>query len=42
MDGSVTPLVGDEGMIDERELGRVADDLAMQFTRIMALRGPKP
>jgi hypothetical protein len=41
-DGSVTSLVSDEGMIDERELGRVADDLAMQFTRIMALRGPQP
>ncbi len=37
-DGEVATVIGDSGTIDERALGRVADDLAMEMNKIFALK----
>jgi hypothetical protein len=39
-DGEVRDLLGDGRTIDERELGRVVDDLSAQMNRILLKKGP--
>ncbi len=39
-DGGVTDIVDDEGVIDERALAEVADDLSLQLARIVKKAGP--